>query len=132
MSFPQPDITPLSAPFWDGLKAGQLLYQQCQSCGHRWLPAREACPCCLKRDVAWQPAGGRGRIVSWVIYHVAYNDAFKHRIPYDVTLVELDEGPRLLTNIVNGDAGRKLALHAPVCLEISQEGDLAVARFKLI
>ncbi|MEL3891432.1 Zn-ribbon domain-containing OB-fold protein [Ferrovibrio sp. MS7] len=132
MSFPQPDIMPLSAPYWDGLKQGKLLFQQCRACGNRWLPARDACPNCLKREAEWVESSGRGRIVSWVVYHVSYNDAFKDRVPYDVTLVELDEGPRLLSNIVNGDAGRKLSLHASVALQIEHEGDLALARFKLV
>lgn len=132
MSFPEPDITPLNRPYWDGLKSGELRYQRCKNCGNCWLPARESCPRCLAAGAEWLPACGRGRVLSWVVYHTAYADAFADRIPYDVTLVELDEGPRLLTNIVNSDCGKLLRIDAVVELAIQHEGDLALARFKLI
>lgn len=131
MSFPEPEITPLNQPYWDGLKQGELRYQRCKNCGNCWLPARESCPKCLAANPEWRPASGRGRVLSWVVYHTAYHDAFKNRVPYDVTLVELEEGPRLLTNIVNGECGAALHIDAPVELKIEQEGELALARFKL-
>lgn len=131
MSFPSPDITPISAPYWDALKAGRLLFQRCRQCNHCWLPAREACPQCLSADPVWDEASGRGVVVSWVVYHVAYNEAFKSRIPYDVTLVRLEEGPQLLTNVVDSEAGRRLEIGAPVRLKIEREGELALARFSL-
>jgi len=131
MSFPEPEIAPLNKPYWDGLKEGELRFQRCKSCGHCWLPARESCPKCLAADSEWRPSSGRGKILSWVVYHTAYHDAFADRVPYDVTLVELEEGPRLLTNIVNGERGAKLRIDALVNLAIEHEGELALARFKL-
>jgi uncharacterized protein len=131
VSFPAPDISPVSAPYWDGLKAGKLLYQVCRQCGNRWLPPREACPQCLHLAPIWAQSAGRGVVLSWVVYHIAYHEAFKDRIPYDVTLVELDEGPRLLTNVVDSGAGRRLRLGSVVHLAIEHEGSLALARFKL-
>lgn len=131
MSFPQPDVTPLNKPHWDGLKQGRLMFQQCRRCGHAWLPAREACPECLAPEPEWREAAGEGTVVSWVVYHVAYDEAFSGRLPYDVTCVELDEGPRLLTNIVDSDAGARLRIGLRVSLCIEHEGDLALARFKL-
>lgn len=129
MSFPQPEITASNAPYWNALKQGRLTFQHCRACGHNWLPAREACPACLSPDPEWKDSAGKGKIVSWVVYHVAYDEAFKDRIPYNVSCVVLDEGPRILTNIV--DAGSRLAIAAPVSLCIEFEGDLALARFKL-
>lgn len=131
MNFPEHEITPLSQPYWDGLKAGELRFQHCKNCGNCWLPARESCPRCLAAGPEWRASSGRGKILSWVVYHTAYHDAFKDRIPYDVTLVELEEGPRLLTNIVNGEHGAALSLNAAVTLTIEHEGELALARFKL-
>ncbi|MCY4608396.1 MAG: OB-fold domain-containing protein [bacterium] len=132
MSFPAPETNDLNRPYWDGLAAGELRHQHCSNCGNNWLPAREACPRCLATDPVWQPASGRGRIVSWVVYHKAYHNAFADRVPYDVSLVELDEGPRLLTNIVDSDAGRALSIGALVELKIEREGDLTLARFRLV
>lgn len=94
------EITPLTKPYWEALEAGVLSFQYCGACGHRWLPAREACPQCLQADwLSWVPSRGAGKVVSWVVYHVAYDPAFKERLPYNVAIVELEEGPRLITNL---------------------------------
>src|SRR4026207_2505271 len=105
MSFPLPEPTPLSQPYWDALKHGRLTFQRCRNCGHAWLPPRAECPECLASEPERATAAGKGRVISGVIYHHAYHETFKERLPYNVALVELDEGPRLITNIVNPDAG---------------------------
>jgi uncharacterized OB-fold protein len=129
MDFPLPDVTPLSKPYWDGLQDGRLSFQRCSACGHAWLPPRAECPECWKPEWEWVAASGHGRLVGWVIYHHAYHPAFKDRLPYNVALVELDEGPRLITNLVNiGD--RQLAVELPVKLRVENEHGAAVARFE--
>lgn len=128
MELPKPEPTALSRPYWDALKEGRLLIQRC-GCGHAWLPARRHCPSCLKPDPGWEQASGRGTLVSWVIYHQAYHPAFQARLPYNVALVQLAEGPRLLTNVV--DPNDALSGDAPVELKIEWEGDVALARFRL-
>ena len=129
MGYPLPEPTPLSKPYWDALVQGQLVYQSCRRCKHAWLPARSECPECLEADWEWAPASGRGRVVSWVVFHHAYHEAFKTRIPYNVTLVELHEGPRLLTNITNPERG--IEVGRTVNLAIEKEQDFALARFIL-
>lgn len=129
---PRPQIDEISRPYWEGLEQGRLLYQHCRSCGHNWLPARQACSACLSTQLEWLQSRGQGRIVSWVVYHVAYHDALKDRLPYDVTLVELAEGPRVLTNIVNSRGGKALRIDARVDLAIEREGDMSLARFRLV
>jgi uncharacterized OB-fold protein len=128
MDFPKPEPTELSRPFWDALREGHLVFQRC-GCGHAFLPARRHCPACLQAEPKWERASGKGRLVSWVVYHTAYHPAFESRLPYNVALVELAEGPRLLTNIV--DRNDALVADAPVELEIEREGDAALARFRL-
>ena len=129
MSFPLPEETPLSQPYWDALKAGRLTFQRCRHCAHAWLPPRVECPECLAAEWDWTQASGTGRVISWVIYHHAYHEAFKERLPYNVTLVELAEGPRLITNIVNPEVG--IAAEKPVTLKIEDEHGVALARFAL-
>lgn len=126
---PLPTVTPLTEPYWTGLAEGELRYQRCRSCGNAWLPAREECPRCLADDWVWKPASGRGRIISWVVYHQAFHPAFADRLPYNVAVVELDEGPRLITNILAPEAD--LAIERPVALEIEQESGVSVPRFRL-
>lgn len=128
---PAPTIDDRTRPYWEGLAQGVLRVQHCAACGHDWLPARDACPNCLATEIEWRQSSGRGRIVSWVVYHVAYHDALKDRLPYNVTLVELDEGPRLLTNILGVKGAEGLAVGRQVELKIEQEGSTALARFRL-
>ena len=128
MDLPKPEPTELSRPFWEALRDGHLVFQRCGS-GHAFLPARRDCPACLRPDAQWERASGKGHLVSWVVYHTAYHPGFESRLPYNVALVELAEGPRLLTNIV--DPNEALVADAPVELKIEWEGDAALARFRL-
>jgi uncharacterized OB-fold protein len=128
MELPKPEPTALSRPYWDALREGRLVFQHC-SCGHAFLPARSHCPACLQPEPPWEVASGHGRLVSWVVYHVSYHPAFDKRLPYNVALVELAEGPRLLTNIV--DPNEALMADAPVELKVEWEGETALARFRL-
>ena len=132
MSFPFPEITPVNQPYWDGLTAGELRYQHCKQCGNNWLPAREHCPQCLSADFEGRASAGKGSVVSWIVYRHAYAPHLVDRLPYDVTIVELTEGPRMLTNIVNGDSGKKLSVGAQVELAIEIEEGLSLPRFKLV
>lgn len=125
---PGPEITELNRPYWDALKSGRLTYQCCNGCAHAWLPARAECPGCLGTDWAWKQATGRARLISWVVYHIAYHASFAKRLPYTVAVVELQEGPRLFSNIVGADPST-LTIDMPLQMRIEDEGELAVARF---
>lgn len=131
MSAPMPEITDVNRRYWEGLSEGELRYQHCEECGNDWLPAREHCPACLSARSSWNAASGRGHVVSWIVYHTAYAPHLEDRLPYDVTIVELEEGPRLLTNIVDGEAGARLAPGLAVELAITAEGDLQLPRFRI-
>jgi uncharacterized protein len=123
------DHDDLTIPFWNALRAGRLEFQRCRECSAAWLPPQAQCPNCWKAAWDWEPASGSGRLISWVIYHRAYHPAFIDRLPYNVAVVELKEGPRVLTNIVSG--AREFTIDAPVELRIEREGDLALARFAI-
>lgn len=96
---PLPDMTGPAAPYWDALKEGRLTFQKCRKCNHAQLPPREACRVCLSPDLEWHPASGEGELISWIVYHQSFHPAFADRIPYNVAVVELAEGPRMTTNI---------------------------------
>lgn len=124
---PLPEVTPLTAPYWEGLAAGELRFQRCGECENAWLPAREECPRCLSGDVSWEASAGRGRVISWVVYHQAVHPAFADRVPYNVAVVELDEGPRLVTNVNAPDDA--LAIELPVTVSVEDESGVSIARF---
>jgi uncharacterized OB-fold protein len=128
--FPQPEVDDTSRPFWDALRTGLLTYQCCDACRHVWLPPRRECPYCLSSKSNWQVASGRAKLVSWVVYYQALHPAFTSRIPYTVAIVELAEGPRMLTNIVGSTDPESLRIDESLELVLEQEGDLAVPRFR--
>ena len=94
---PKPDAD--SKPFWEGCRNHQLMFQKCTACGHVRWPASILCPKCHSRETQWIQSKGRGTIYTYVVYHQAFDPAFKGDVPYVVAIVELEEGPMLLTNI---------------------------------
>ncbi len=128
---PRPEITEVNRAYWDGLAEGRLQFQRCTACGAAWLPPRGACPNCLAPEPTWERSRGRGRLISWVVYRHAYADHLKERLPYNVAIVELDEGPRLLTNIVDSAEGHGFYVGARLTLALEEEEGLALARFRL-
>jgi uncharacterized OB-fold protein len=97
---PLPNVNEDTREFWTGCKAHELRFQKCKDCGHIRWPASMICPMCYSRDTQWIVASGRGKVYTFVVYHVAYHRGFEDDLPYVVADVELEEGPRLLTNIV--------------------------------
>gem|GEM_PF-5456312 len=97
---PLPKVNADTERFWEGCRTHELRFQQCSTCGHVRFPPSVLCPQCHARELTWIAAGGTGKIYTYAIYHVAYYPGFLGEIPYVVAVVELDEGPRMLTNIV--------------------------------
>ena len=97
---PLPKLNSDTFPFWEGCRQHELKFQQCHDCGHvRWPPAT-LCPQCLSTQTTRLTSKGFGRIYTYAVYHVAYHPGFAADLPYIVAVVELDEGPHLLTNII--------------------------------
>ncbi len=97
---PVPRPAPESVPYWEAAKQHKLVIPHCKACGEYWFPPSQRCPHCLAADFAWAEVSGRGKVYSFVVFHRVYHPGFESEVPYVVALVELAEGPRLLTNIV--------------------------------
>ena len=102
---PLPEITPEMAPFWEAARRHELVVQRCKGCGAYRFPARELCSRCLSRDSGWERASGRGTLFSFAVMHQASHPGFAAEVPYAVVTVELDEGARLLSNVVGCPPG---------------------------
>jgi uncharacterized OB-fold protein len=122
------ELTELNQPYWDALADGRLTFQRCRHCRNAWLPQRNECPKCLEADWGWEDASGSARVVSWIVYHTAYDESFKDRVPYNVAIVELAEGPRMVTNIV-GVPNDRIEADSKVRFVAEQRGELTVACF---
>ena len=94
---PLPVPTPETAHFWEGTRLGELRLQACRDCGHAYFPPRPFCPSCASKKVEVLRASGRGTLHSYVISHLP---APGFEPPYTIAVVKLEEGPKMLTNIV--------------------------------
>ena len=99
---PLPKSDPVTAPFWESLRRGKVKVQCCGDCKSFAFYPRALCPACGSRNLAWTPVSGKGHIYSLTIVARGRGPGtFKNDSPYVVALVELDEGCRMMTNIVD-------------------------------
>jgi len=100
-SKPVPDPDPESKPFWDAMVQHRLVVQECSACGTRRYPATTYCPACRSDASRWIESGGTGKVFSWVVvHHPVPKEAYAGDVPYVVALIDLDEGVRMVSNIV--------------------------------
>ncbi len=97
---PLPRPTEDTAPYWEAAQKGELRMQKCLDCGHVRFPPAILCARCLSERVEWVKLSGRGKVFTWIVIHQSQHPAFNTDTPYNVAIIELDEGPRLHTNIV--------------------------------
>jgi len=126
---PPPAVNPETKPFWEATAQGRLLLKRCLDCGAViWYP-RVICPDCASLRTEWFEATGRGRIYSYTVNHRG-EGAYTGLPPFVLAYVELDEGPRLMTNIVGAD-NAELAVGLPVEVVFHDTGDgAALPRFQ--
>jgi hypothetical protein len=98
---PLPVASPESEPFWKATRAHRVSVQKCLSCARHWFPPAKLCPHCLSDQHVWDDVSGCGKVFSYVIFHRVFDESFAGDIPYIVALVQLDEGPRLISNLVD-------------------------------
>ncbi|MGI5326823.1 Zn-ribbon domain-containing OB-fold protein [Actinomadura nitritigenes] len=126
---PVPRPTPDTRPFWDGTAAGELRVQRCRGCGRHFFYPRPACPHCGSGDVAWVTATGRATLHSYVINHRPA-PGFEDEAPYVIAIVELEEGVRMMSNLVGVPADPEhLPLDLPLRVVFEQRGDVRLPLF---
>lgn len=103
---PIPAVTPDLAPFFAAAREGRLVIPRCRSCGAWRYPPRPTCPPCGSGDFAWEPVAGTGEVYSFTVLHQVYHPGFADEVPYAVVLVQLDEGVRMISNVVGVPASQ--------------------------
>ena len=98
---PLPEPNPVTEEFWKAAKRHELLVQHCRSCNQHIFYPREVCPGCLSSDLGWMKVSGRGRVYSYAVVRQAAHRGFRADVPYILAIIELDEGPRLTSNLVD-------------------------------
>jgi uncharacterized protein len=94
-----PKIDALTAPYWEGTAQGELRLQHCLACGACWHPPLPRCPICHTEAVEWRPAKGDGVLYSYTDVHHSVHTATANWVPYRICLVDLDEGPRVVSGM---------------------------------
>jgi uncharacterized OB-fold protein len=124
---PMPVPSALSRPFWDAAATGRLCIQQCSVCGrYEWTPI-DACSACLTETLDWQQVSGRGSLYSYSIVHRPQSPGFE--VPYIVAIVELDEGVRMLTDLIDTD-GADIAIGMPVEVSFDTSAPMPLYHFR--
>jgi len=128
---PLPQPTADTQPYWDAARKGDLLLQRCDSCRRYQFYPRPYCVKCLSIDVSWVPSAGRGVIYTYTVIHRAAHPALEARAPYAVVAVDLEEGVRLMANLVQSDLSR-IAIGAPVSVVFEKvSDDISLPQFRL-
>lgn len=100
---PRPLNPELTRPFWEAAKRHELVMPRCKTCDQLFFYPRSECPRCLGSDLEWVGVSGRGRLHSFTIINQPANAAFRDDVPYVYAVVQLIEGPRMISNLVECD-----------------------------
>ena len=129
---PRPIMGVYEKPFWDAVQTRELRLQKCGACGHVWYPPGPVCPECLADDWTFALMSGRGRIVTWTVFHRQYFPDIP--VPYLVASIELDEGPLMIGN-VPGLAPENARLELPVQVDFEpatgKDGDWLIVQWRV-
>ena len=122
--YPEPDGE--TQPFWDGIAEGRLRIQRCTACGRYVFYPRSVCPFCMAAELEWVDASGRGTVHSFSVVHRA-PPGFADDAPFAVVLVDLAEGPRLMTRLIDVNAHE---MKIGMAVELAVAGDPPLPYFK--
>lgn len=130
--YPGPVEQVFDEQFWEGVRNHELLLQECRDCGHRPYPPRSKCPACFG-DLDWFEATGHGTVYSFGIVHRPNQPAvFAEHTPILIAIIELEEGPRLVSNIVGCDPA-EVAIGDRVAVVFEDvDDDVTLPKFELV
>ena len=125
---PVPRVDASSAPYWQGNADGRLLLQRCTECDHVQFYPRLVCTACGGRELAWTESSGRGAVRTFTVIRRAVSPAFEADVPYVVALIALDEGPTMMTNLVDCDPNA-VSIGQRVRVVFERRGEVVLPQF---
>jgi uncharacterized protein len=127
---PLPHLDEENRWFWEACARHELYLQRCPTCDELRFYPRALCPSCLGKDVDWVRASGRGKVYTYTVTYQNQAPGFRDELPYVMAIVELDEGPRLLTNVVDSKPDA-VSIGMPVEVVFDDVNEsLAIPKFK--
>lgn len=129
---PLPKLTEAdTAEFWTRTKQGKLSYQRCADCAAIVFYPRRHCTHCLGNNLEWQTASGKGTVYTFSVVRQSYQPFFRTQVPYVVAWIDLDEGPRILSNVIGlTDPATQLEIGQAVTVEWEPHEELSIPLFK--
>lgn len=127
---PLPAIDNWNRRFWEATREHRLVAQACQECATVFFPPGPVCPHCLSSALEWRNLSGRGTVESWVVFHQLYYKGFKGDLPYNVAMIRLEEGVRMLSNVIDTP---NESLHLDMAVEVVFEpatDEIAMPKFR--
>jgi uncharacterized OB-fold protein len=125
----QPEADAFTRVYWDAAARGRLLVRRCRGCGRAHHYPREFCPFCWGEDVAWEEASGRATLYTWSEVHANDLPPFRDQLPYVAAVVDLEEGPRMMTAIVDCPAAElRIGMALSVSFPTADPADPPAAR----
>jgi hypothetical protein len=133
-SKPLPVPSEETAPFWEGTKQRELRIPYCRHCQRHFFYPRSFCPHCFGTELEWRKASGRGRLYTYGIQYRPAHPGFMNELPYVTAIVELEEGVRLMTNLVGVEPDpEKIRCDAPVEVVFEDVTDeITLPKFRLV
>jgi uncharacterized OB-fold protein len=125
---PVPAITDYNREYFEGCAAGELRIRNCRACDSKFRFAHAWCPQCWSVDLTWETASGRAKVTHFTVVHQAPSAAFQAEAPYVLALVELAEGVRMMTNVVDCDP-QTVHVGMPVLVAFEQRGEVSLPVF---
>lgn len=127
---PLPQVSAEMAPFFAAARRHELVVQRCHGCGAYRFPARDRCSACLSREAEWRRVSGHGTVFSYAVMHQVYHPGFADEVPYAVVVVELEEGARVLSNVV-GCPVQEMRIGMPVEVVFDEVGaEVTLPKFR--
>ena len=117
-----------SRHYWDSALQGKLVFKKCSACGHVQFPPRALCPACWSDKLEWTEHSGSGSVLSFTTVHRAPTPAFVGKVPYVLAMIELEGGPRMMSNIV-GEGALEVKLGDCVRVVFEKRGEAALPQF---
>jgi uncharacterized OB-fold protein len=125
-----PEITDATEPYWEAANDDRLVLQHCGDCSSWIFYPRELCPHCFSEDMSWEEVSGRGTVYGFSVLQESPIPAYQDEVPYVIAVIELEEGPRMFTNIVNC-APEDVSVDCPVEVTFERRDGQQVPQFEL-
>ena len=126
---PQPRITKCAAPYWQHAKDEKLVLPYCGECEASFYYPRLWCPTCFNQDISWKQLSGKGKVYSYSIIYQSPLPSYQGDLPYVLAIIELDEGPHMMANVLNCDVDT-VSVDMAVEVLFEDRGDMKIPQFQ--